>query len=512
VQEMYGANYNYQSGDTTYSFSTTTGEMYINGISQGTPGGNRIFRTIWDGNGNDTYDFSNYTNDIKVNLQPGKWTDLSVGGNFQRAQLGFGGQYARAHVFNAFQVDGDTRSRIENANGGSGDDTLYGNSADNLLQGNGGNDTIHGYAGNDTLKGGDDDDYLNGDSNNDILYGNDGNDTLLGSSGNDILYGGNHNDTVNGGSGNDFIDGGWGLDSMDGGAGTDVLDVRFWDDAYELNMETGATNYIGEVAKNFEYVLTGSGNDIITGTGGDNFISTGDGADKVLAGDGKDTIFGGLGNDWIDGGFGVDTMDGGSGFDTLDVRFWYGAYELDMKTGVTNYAGETATNFEQVYTGIGNDKIRGTSGFDVIDTGGGHDLLEGREGNDILEGGSGNDTLDGGALEDYNEIDYVTGGSGADIFSLQDDGDVYKGLTVILDFNFFEGDKLSLPGSGASAFNGKFDFQAGTFGTFSGAYLVRTTPGAMGNEVAFLPYNSMAGIGTANAMDGLFGSIASPIV
>lgn len=46
-------------------------------------------------------------------------------------------------------------------------------------------------------------------------------------------------------------------------------------------------------------------------------------------------------------------------------------------------------------------------------------------------------------------------------FSLQDDGNVYKGLTFITDFNFFEGDTISFPGIGAAAFVDRFEFQGG---------------------------------------------------
>ncbi len=51
LQTMYGANFNTNSGNTTYSWCATTGEMFINGVGQGAPGGNRIFMTLWDGNG-----------------------------------------------------------------------------------------------------------------------------------------------------------------------------------------------------------------------------------------------------------------------------------------------------------------------------------------------------------------------------------------------------------------------------------------------------------------------------
>src|SRR3712207_6110204 len=60
LQYLYGANYNTNSGDTAYAWSPTTGETFINGVGQGAPGANRIFLTIWDGGGTDTYDLSNY--------------------------------------------------------------------------------------------------------------------------------------------------------------------------------------------------------------------------------------------------------------------------------------------------------------------------------------------------------------------------------------------------------------------------------------------------------------------
>ena len=61
LQTMYGANYTTNSGNSVYRWSATTGEMSINGVAQGAPAGNKIFLTVWDGGGNDTYDFSNYT-------------------------------------------------------------------------------------------------------------------------------------------------------------------------------------------------------------------------------------------------------------------------------------------------------------------------------------------------------------------------------------------------------------------------------------------------------------------
>jgi serralysin len=212
IQQMYGANFAHNASNTTYTFSTTTGEMFVNGIGQGRPGGNqgqlgsnRIFRTIWDGNGIDTYNFSNYTTNLSINLSPGGWSDLDVGGNFQRARLG-DGKDARGHVFNALQFKGDARSLIENAYGGSGNDRIDGNTANNYLGGGSGNDALNGGDGIDTLSGGGGRDTLSGDSGNDYLYGGWGGDTLIGGDGTDFLVGNAGNDKLIGGAGTDYFD------------------------------------------------------------------------------------------------------------------------------------------------------------------------------------------------------------------------------------------------------------------------------------------------------------------
>jgi serralysin len=156
IQQMYGADFTANATNTTYTFSTTTGEMFINGAGQGVPYSNRIFRTIWDGDGVDTYNFSNYTTSLSIDLTPGGWVDLDRFGNFQRANLGGGtggglhAGHARAHIFNALQFGGDGRSLIENAIGGTGNDVMIGNSANNILNGGAGADNMAGGLGNDT--------------------------------------------------------------------------------------------------------------------------------------------------------------------------------------------------------------------------------------------------------------------------------------------------------------------------------------------------------------------------
>ncbi len=138
LQKVYGANFATQAGDTTYSWSPTSGAYSINGAVQWTPGGNRVFQTIWDGGGTDTYDLSAYSSSVTIDLRPGEWTTTST---IQLANLG-NGNFARGNVANALLFNGDTRSLIENAVGGSGNDTLIANEAANRLTGRGGSDTF----------------------------------------------------------------------------------------------------------------------------------------------------------------------------------------------------------------------------------------------------------------------------------------------------------------------------------------------------------------------------------
>jgi hypothetical protein len=146
LQTMYGANYSTNAGATTYKWDPATGQMFINGVGQGAPAGNKIFMTVWDGGGTDTYDFSNYAGAVKVDLNPGGWTTTSA---TQLATLG-SGKVAVGNIANALLNNNNPASLIENAIGGSGSDTLTGNIANNTFTGGKGNDAIDGGAGSDT--------------------------------------------------------------------------------------------------------------------------------------------------------------------------------------------------------------------------------------------------------------------------------------------------------------------------------------------------------------------------
>jgi serralysin len=180
LQELYGADYEVNSGATVYRWSPTTGATLINGEVAIAPMGNRVYMTVWDGGGVDTYDLSLYATDLDVDLAPGGHSTFSPA---QCAYLGGGpnGGFARGNVFNALLHDNDPRSLIENATGGAGADAIRGNWTANLLVGGAGDDRLFGLGGADALRG---------DAGGDNLFGGAGRDTLDGGAGRDILSGG----------------------------------------------------------------------------------------------------------------------------------------------------------------------------------------------------------------------------------------------------------------------------------------------------------------------------------
>jgi Ca2+-binding RTX toxin-like protein len=215
LQYMYGANYDTNSGDTVYSFSQTTGEMFINGVGQGAPSGNRILLTIWDGGGNDTIDASNYSGGVTIDLRPGQFSTLDQG---QLANhLAYQAQTALApgNIAMSLLYNNDGRSLIENATGGAGDDIFIGNAANNILDGGAGSDTVifTGTAGvNVTLNDTGADVVVTHGGETDILRSI---ENITGTAGNDTLTGNSQDNTLNGGAG--------GADTLSGGDGNDRL-------------------------------------------------------------------------------------------------------------------------------------------------------------------------------------------------------------------------------------------------------------------------------------------------
>ena len=206
LQALYGVNWDTNSGASTYEFSSTTGEMSINGVGQGRAGSNRIFLTIWDGGGEDTIDLGNFANDVTGDMAPGGYLSFS---SIQKAQLG-AGIYADGNVYFALAPNGKKQAMIENLITGDGVDTIHGNKADNVINTGGKNDVIYGMGGADTLLGGGGRDKIIGGPGDDIIDGGIGRDWLKGAKGADVFI-------LNDRSSKDVI--------MDFEVGVDLIDV-----------------------------------------------------------------------------------------------------------------------------------------------------------------------------------------------------------------------------------------------------------------------------------------------
>ena len=291
LQSMYGADYATNSGNTVYRWDPATGQTFINGVGQGRPGANKVFLTIWDGGGTDTYDLSNYNGGVNVDLSPGGHSLLSLS---QRAYLG-NGNYARGNVFNALQYKNNIGSLIENAVGGNGADVLKGNAVANKLVGNAGNDRLYGDGGNDTLDGG------------------------LG------------NNTLDGGAGDDMLIGSYGADLMTGGAGVDLAHYGNAGGGVSASLVSGGLTNIatGDRYIDMEGFWGSNYNDQFTGDSRNNVIYGMAGDDILIGGAGQDMLDGGKDWDRLDGGAGSDALVGGSGRDTFVFSTGLGASNVD---------------------------------------------------------------------------------------------------------------------------------------------------------------------------------------
>jgi len=419
LQHMYGANFSAQAGHTTYRWNPETGEMSVDGAGQGAPVWNRVFQTVWDGGGNDTYDFSSYHADLKVDLRPGEWTKTSPE---QLAVLGWeadGYRRAPGNVANALLHNGDLRSLIENAVGGKGDDVLTGNQADNRLQGGAGEDTLSGGSGQDTLEGGSGDDtarFSGARSQYQVTARADGSLEVV-----DLRSGAP--------DGRDVLKG--------------IEFLRFEDRRYSA-VELGATVPLpdGPVGK----TITGTaGDDVIKTSSGKATLRTTNKADKINARAGDDTISASGGDDVIDGGSGIDKVNGGAGDDLIRIRGSEALRDVILGGDTGEDFGDTLelmsskvslTGFSAYWNEIEHLKgnkgaILGTEGanrFDLrelkgvydlryVDGRGGDDTLYGSSFGDDLRGGSGNDRIAGGSGSDV-----LSGGAGNDRFVFRADG------------------------------------------------------------------------------------------
>ena len=280
IQYLYGANRTTNAGNTVYSWQP----------------GQALFETIWDGGGTDTISWANQTSNARIDLRPGHYSDLgpawASGFSPEPRTLGI--------AYDCW---------IENAEGGSGTDTLIGNERDNLLSGGGGNDTLMGGTGNDTLDGGagiDTAQFEDPPSSFTIRH-----------TGADML-------TVTGPQGTDTLRG---IERLSFGGTTLALspdakpgmvaDIFFAvaNSASGSRFLQEASAYSGPVQTLRWQMIASDDGEAIVGDAGNDFINSLGGTDAIDGGAGDDVLDGGTGSNFLTGGAGHDTffLDGRTG-------------------------------------------------------------------------------------------------------------------------------------------------------------------------------------------------------
>ncbi|WP_025376552.1 M57 family metalloprotease [Yersinia hibernica] len=126
MQYLYGANLRTRTGATIYGFNSNSEREYFSAYNNH----DELIFCVWDAGGIDTFDFSGYQQNQKINLNELSFSD--IGG-------------LKGNVSIAADVI------IENAIGGSGNDDIRGNSVDNKLTGRLGADQLWGGGGNNTF-------------------------------------------------------------------------------------------------------------------------------------------------------------------------------------------------------------------------------------------------------------------------------------------------------------------------------------------------------------------------
>jgi Ca2+-binding RTX toxin-like protein len=367
-------------------------------------------------------------------------------------------------------------------NGGAGGDVLAGNGGGDALNGQGGADQLTGGAGNDTVDGGTEgdaiaEDGVGGDTviggtgaGTDtltyfgvagpivvVLGGPGGTDTasqfehVIGSSGADSLTGDVNDQTIDGGPGGDDLHGGGGNDVLDGDADVDTIfgdatpgdtldggtgvaiDILTYADVgtpVNVNLAGGGD----DAASNFERVIGGSGDDVLTGDAGNQTIDGGPGGDQLRGGGGADVLDGETGADTIFGDDSPgDTLTGGGGAGTDILTYAGEAAAVIVVLGAPG-GTDSASGFERVIGGDGADSLAGDTNGQQIDGGPGNDQIDGGGGADALNGDADADTIIG----DGTPGDTLNGGTDAAIDTL-----TYAGVATPVNVKPVGGDDLA---------------------------------------------------------------------
>ncbi|NJM44953.1 MAG: calcium-binding protein [Alkalinema sp. RU_4_3] len=338
--------------------------------------------------GSDTITFNNLAatdvKDFRLNLgADGKQDSLIVNGTDNAETIdvtGTGSSFSIAGLFTGITVTGSESIDRLTLNALGGDDVIQAS-------------TLPAVTVQFTADGGAGDDKIFGGLGNDILFGGIGKDLIDGNRGDDTAFLGEGNDIFqwDPGDGSDLVEGGAGLDTMlfNGANVSEVFDVsangqrvRFFRNVANITMDMDGIeqldlNALGGIDTITINDLTGTalkqlnlnlGSDgqgdrvIINGTNGDDVIQV------ANATNGVDIL----------GLFATVAISGADPTDTLVVS---GLAGDDVLVATTLLPNKISVVFQ------------GDAGDDVLNGGEGNDVLDGGAGDDVLVGGPGQDIL-----------------------------------------------------------------------------------------------------------------------
>jgi Ca2+-binding RTX toxin-like protein len=386
-------------------------------------------------------------------------------------------------------------STVENARGGSGNDTITGSLVANVLRGGDGNDTVNGSDGDDALIGGSGSDNLIGGTGTDTAgYGSrtapvtvtiDGaaNDGELGENDNvsvdienvnggdaaDLLIGSDANNTLNANDGHDTLIGLGSADVFNGGNGIDTVSYEGRAQRVVVTIDGVANDGVAggndNVGTDVENVTGGNRGDSLTGSGANNFLRGGPGNDTLNGSGGNDVENGGSGNDKFvqeTAANGADALNGGVGTDTVSYRSRVEDITVTLDglpgDGAAGEGDDVGKRIENVTGGIGDDTLRGNSERNRLKGQQGSDVLVANRGSDSLLGGRGFDEIRGKQGDDSafggNNGDIVEGGNGEDRLRGGPGDDVLEGGRNADRLNGGIGRDALFGGSGRDSLNG----------------------------------------------------------
>ncbi|MBL8712789.1 MAG: hypothetical protein JNM12_07800 [Alphaproteobacteria bacterium] len=433
----------YITYDMTTGLSVNVENMRLVGFATGIDGigndlnntleGNREKNTLMGGLGDDTYIIYNETDLSKVDViieNPGEGSDTYMV-NFTFA-LG-------STALNIENIT-LTGTKLINATGNAGDNTLTGNVAKNTLTGGLGNDTYVIQDTTDVIK------ENAGEGNDTVVIKDKSYSIATQLNLENITLTGTATTTATGNTAANILIGNDGSNTLDGLAGADAMigykgnDVYIVDNLGDTVDDGGGTDAGGtdEVRASVSFTLVADIENL-TLTGSANINGTGNTLINTMTGNlGLNTLAGGLGDDYYyvqntgdvvsEGvGEGIDRL-----FTTANFNMDTNADQVEILTllgtlgisGIGNALDNTINGnagANVIFGRGGQDTIYGNAGNDVINGEGEIDTIFGNAGNDTLLGGDGDDyTIDGGAGNDIlnggNGNDGLIGGTGIDTF------------------------------------------------------------------------------------------------